>query len=231
MPTHCIDDLQTLSHNELDEITKRVSKVSSLLKRSVELWLEISTEVFDAKRSLRQLAFEHFLNQANITKSVADKLLRIAKCIPLYSPEAQQYTKKLEGWTTLYEVAKLPDQKIANLFNAIDEDPDFVITRQSIKQFADPVTHAVRNEVIAQIFVSHADIKRLSFEQFEKLSTGLDEIARIIDRSSPAISIDIKVKALQHIESILDFGDESEFGDVPNENVTPTNPNGETYYA
>src|SRR5262245_8199755 len=97
---------------ELNDVKARVDRVSAHLVRSTTAWLDVAREFADAKTSLKQHAFERFVNDAGFTKPVADKLIKIGQCKQLYANEARDMVGCIDGWTTLYEVSKLSEKRI-----------------------------------------------------------------------------------------------------------------------
>ena len=193
-----------ISQQELSDIEQRANRVISLVKKSAEIWLQVATEVNDAKLKLSPIAFNQFLVRATLTPAIADKMPRIAQQLILYSENAQRHISKLEGWTTLYEVAKLPPKKISELMSTLDEQPDTVVTRAFIQQFKTSTSSNSAPPVrVAEILISEDLLMRLDFDQFLKFRDSLDEIQRIVDRSYPAASINLKTKILNELEAKL----------------------------
>ena len=193
-----------ISELELSDIEQRANRVISLVKKSAEIWLQVATEVNDAKLKLSPIAFKQFLDRATLTPAIADKMPRIAQQMILYSENAQRHLSKLEGWTTLYEVAKLPPKKVAELISTLDEQPDIVVTRAFIQQFKTSTSSNSAPPVrVAEIMISEDLLMRLDFDQFLKFRESLDDIQRIVDRSYPAASINLKTKILNELEAKL----------------------------
>lgn len=193
--------------NDLEErdIQIRASRVSALIKQSTAMWLEVATEVCSAKLTLKQHAYEIFLERTSISQSVADKLLKIASQRTLYSERATSHLKRIDGWTTLYEIAKLKPAKINELLHTLDDDPTMILSRSAIQQFREHKTKsaAAPKVTVATIKVSEVDLLRLDFEQFLKFKDSLDDVQRIIDRCSPAVSMNVSSKEIQRLEEKL----------------------------
>lgn len=195
---------QSLELSELKDIEARAERVSALLRKSATLWLEIAREVFDAKKILSAEAFGIFLQKACLTPGIADKMPTIAKASELYSDEAKKHIQKLEGWSTLYEVAKLTSPEKQEYFKALDADPEIDVSRAFIQSFRKTKSQIhSQNIQIAQIRVSKADITRLDCDQFIEMKQKLDDIAHIFDRLSPVVSISINNNHLSEIENII----------------------------
>jgi hypothetical protein len=56
---------------------------------------------------------------------------------------------------------------------------------------------------VAEILISEELLMRLDFDQFLKFRESLDDIQRIVDRSYPAASINLKTKILNELEAKL----------------------------
>lgn len=190
---------------------ERASTVSSLVRQSVDTWLQIALHVHDARESLSPDEYDEFIKLSGLTTSICDKLLRIAKTPALYSADVQKHRSRLEGWTTLYEVSKLKPAKFDELIQTLEKSPDIPVTREFINQFRDKSSNASPPKTaIAQILIDQADVLRFDFDQLQKLRESLDEIQRIIDRSAPAVSMTIKDCELEKIENALTINDESD---------------------
>lgn len=185
----------------LTDIEARAERVSNLLRKSATLWLEIAREVFDAKQTLSKDAFELFLEKASLSPAIADKMPKIAKSTILYSDEAKKYVDKLEGWSTLYELAKLSSDEKRQFFNALNNDPNIVVSREFIQSFKE----AKRNDkksvtIVAEVKISNDDIQRLDVDQFLEFKKMLADFTRRIDSMSPAISFELKEKTINDVE-------------------------------
>lgn len=192
----------SLNHNK--DIESRAARVSSLLRTSATIWLEIAKEVYDAKLSLSSDDFSIFLQKASLTTAVADKMPRVAKTADLYSDEAKKHIQKFEGWSTLYEASKLKSDERKELLDTLNKNPDLEVSRAFIQSFRKATKSVQKSEtIIVEIKVNDADISRFNYDNFSELKTQIDEIKRKIDRLSPAINITVKDDKISKIENTI----------------------------
>ena len=195
---------QSESLNHMNDIESRAARVSSLLRTSATVWLEIAKEVYDAKLNLSSDDFSVFLQKASLTTAIADKMPRIAKTADLYSDEFKKHVQKFEGWSTLYEASKLKSDEHKELIDTLNKKPEQVVTRAFIQSFRKPSQSSKKSEtVIVEIKVSDDDISRFDYDNFSELKAQIDEIQRKIDRLSPAVSITVKDDKISKIENII----------------------------
>jgi hypothetical protein len=192
------------SHNVNKDIESRAARVSSLLRTSATVWLEIAKEVYDAKLNLSSDDFSVFLQKASLTTAVADKMPRIAKTADLYSDETKKHIQKFEGWSTLYEASKLKSDERKELLDTLNKNPDLEVSRAFIQSFRKKSQSTKKSEtVIVEIKVSDDDISRFDYDNFSELKAQIDEIQRKIDRLSPAVSITVKDDKISKIEDTI----------------------------
>jgi hypothetical protein len=190
--------------DNLKDIEARAARVSSLLRTSATVWLEIAKEVYDAKQSLSADDFNIFLRQASLTTAVADKMPRIAKTADLYSDEAKKHIQKFEGWSTLYEASKLNSDERKELIDHLNKNPDLEVSRAFIQSFRKATKSVQKSEtIIVEIKFNDADISRINYDQFLNLKEEIDNIRRKIDRLSPAVSITVKDDKISKIEDTI----------------------------
>lgn len=195
---------QPINVNELKDIEARAERVSALLRKSARLWLDIAKEVHDARQSLSPDAYAIFLQKASLTSAIADKMPTIAKTPELYSDEAKQHVHRLEGWSTLYEAAKLKSDERAAFFDALNNDPEIDVSRAFIQSFRTTKSNSSSKSIlIAEVKFSESDIQRFDYEQFLELKQRLDDIARMIDRMSPAVFFSQKDAQIEKIEATI----------------------------
>jgi hypothetical protein len=188
----------------INDIESRAARVSALLKKSATVWLEIAKEVYDAKLNLSSDEFSIFLQKSSLTTAVADKMPRIAKNSDLYTDETKKHIHKFEGWSTLYEIAKLKSDERKELTDTLNKNPELVVTRAFIHSFKKTSQSSKKSEtVIVEIKVSDDDISRFDYDNFSDLKAQIDEIQRKIDRLSPAVSITVKDDKISKIENII----------------------------
>ena len=187
-------------------VQERAAIVTALVRQSVSSWLEIANCVKAAKRELTKLDFETFVELTGLTKPICDKLFRIAKCDKLYDPEINKHTSRLEGWTNLYELSKLNNPELDQFVTALDRDQTVSVTKDFIRSFraSSPKKPASPQQtIVAKIVLSDDDIGRLDLVEFEKLKDMIEQITRMIDAASPAISIDVLDNVIQKFEKQL----------------------------
>lgn len=197
---------QSFNVDEIKDIEARAERVSTLLRKSATLWLEIAKEVFDAKSNLSSDAYKVFLQKSCLTPAIADKMPTIAKSPELYTEEAKKHVHRLEGWSTLYEAGKLTSDEKKEFFDALDKDPEADVSRAFIKSFKKSNSPSKPADIqIADIRINEDDINRLDYNLFIDLQSKIDEISRIIDRMPQLVTLTINNKSMTNIENkILD---------------------------
>ena len=191
-------------YDEFDVISERAERIRRLLRRSAITWLQIAREVTEARDVLSKDGFELFLAKSSLTRAIADKMPRIAQANILYLDESKEHLEKLEGWTTLYEVAKLPDADVREMYRELQKDPEQCLTRSFIQQFKSQQNSSQRAALtVASITLSEDDIKRLDYDEYLKFRDALDAIQRIVDSSIIAASITLYTKSLEKVETII----------------------------
>ncbi len=126
-----------LTETDLADIEGRVKAVRVLLSRSANAWLDIASLFKEAKSQLSQHAFERFINDSGFTKSVADKLIIVGKCNALYRESVRELVGFIDGWATLYEVAKLKSDQMDRLWDELRRDPSLRLSRTLVQNIAD----------------------------------------------------------------------------------------------
>lgn len=204
VPTISTEPVIFVDENELNELSQRAERIRLLLRKSASLWLEIAREVNDARNALSKDGFKLFLEKSSLTPAVADKMPRIAKASILYLDESKEHLNKLEGWTTLYEVSKLDETEIREMYRELQENPEQCLTRSFIQQFKTRQTSSQRNILtIATITLSEDDVQRLDYTEYLRLRDDLDAIQRIVDRSIVAAGMTLHAKSLEKVEAII----------------------------
>src|SRR5262245_56374303 len=127
---------QQLSPDVLTDIENRVKNVKSCFKTATSAWLNVAKQFAQAKADLTQIAFERFVNDVGLTKAVSDKLLIIGGRRIMYDPSVIDHISTAEGWTVLYELAKLDDKKIEEVVGLVKSDPSVHLTRALIQNIA-----------------------------------------------------------------------------------------------
>jgi hypothetical protein len=193
---------QTINVNDLEDVEARALRVARLLRKSATLWLDIAKEVADAKQSLSKDAFAIFLKKACLTPAIADKMPTIAKTADLYSDEMKKHIHRFEGWSPIYETAKLKPDERSELISALNKDPEAEVSRKFIQSFRKAKSTSTKSTtLIAEIRFDENDIQRCDYDQFLDLKQKLDDISRIIDRMSPVVLFSQKDEKLDQIET------------------------------
>jgi len=201
-PSHTFS--RAITKEEFDELSQRAERIRLLLRKSASLWLEIAREVTEARNALSKDGFELFLAKSSLTRAIADKMPRIAQASILYLDESKEHLEKLEGWTTLYEVAKLPDADVREMYRELQKNPEQCLTRSFIQQFKSLQNSPQRAPLtVATITLSEDDIERLDYDEYLKFRDDLDAIQRIVDRSIIAASMTLHTKSLERVETII----------------------------
>lgn len=211
--------LPAIAKDEFDELSQRAERIRFLLQKSASLWLEIAREVTEARNVLSKNGFELFLAKSSLTRAIADKMPRIAQASILYLDESKEHLEKLEGWTTLYEVAKLPEADVREMYRELRKNPEQCLTRSFIQQFKSQQNSSQRAALtVATITLSEDDIKRLDYDEYLKFRDALDAIQRIVDRSITAASMTLHTKSLERVEAIIIQQSASDVDDTTDEN-------------
>ncbi len=173
------NDVLTIA--EIEDVNARVERVRGYLKQSTSAWLVVASEFVAAKNKLKTLAFEKFTNEVGITKSVADKLLMIGKCNPLYVESNLEIVSSAEGWTVLYSLATLEPKKIDELLLLIATNNSMRLTREVIFNFANNKPLNERRLIVASIEIDEAKMDVLTNEKFSEVTKQIDALKRVID--------------------------------------------------
>ena len=187
-------------------VEERANAVCALVRQSVAAWLEVAKHVRAAKSELNEADFTNFIELTGLTKAICDKLLRIAQCDKLYDAELSKHSNRLEGWTNLYELSKLNNPELDEFVSELDKDQTVAVTREFIRSFkasSQKSSAPSKQSVVAKIMLSHDDVARLDLIEFEKLKALLDEVVRMIDAASPAVSIKVIDSVVQNFETLL----------------------------
>jgi len=194
-------------------VKERANAVCALVRQSVAAWLEVAKHVRAAKSELTEGDFANFIELTGLTKAICDKLLRIAQCDKLYDTELNKHSSRLEGWTNLYELSKLNNPELDQFVSELDKDQTVAVTREFIRSFrasSQKPSAQSKQSVVAKVMFSHDDVARLDLIEFEKLKALLDEIGRLIDAASPAISIKVIDSVVLNFEALLSTDEASD---------------------
>ena len=197
-----------------NDILERASRVRVLLRKSASVWLEIAKEVYEAKQILSANDYCLFLDKASLTAAIADKMPTIAKSSELYSDKVKRHIHKFEGWSTLYEAAKLKADERTALLKSLDTNPEADVSRAFIQSFKKSTNSKSVSVIIAQLKVNESDLSRLDYDQFQDLKQQIDDFSRVIDRLSPAVSFSQSDQKITEIENIIIDSDHSSSNDL-----------------
>jgi len=189
-----------LTPAEIDEVKSRVERVSVLLKQSTSAWLNIASEFVAAKEKLKQLAFEKFINDVGVTKSVADKLLKIGKCAELYVANNLEYVASAEGWTVLYALATLEPKQISALLNTLANSKK-KLTREVIYNYLNNKPLDQKRLIVASIEMDVSHLETLSSETFANVQSRINELKRVIDSINAGFVLKQRMTAIKNISS------------------------------
>jgi hypothetical protein len=188
-----------ISPEVLSEIQKRVDRVHGFLKQATSAWLSIAREFAFAREALSQLAYERFVNDVGITKAVADKLVRIGQSKVFFVEENLSALSSVEGWTVLYELAKLEQKQITSLLEVVANDRDKKLTRELVHNFANNKALDAKRLVVASIEVDEEKLKAMSFEQFNEVKKRIDALDAEIGRINAGFVLKSRSKTVTTI--------------------------------
>lgn len=189
-----------LSPAEIDEVKTRVERVNILFKQSTSAWLNIASEFVAAKNKLKQLAYEKFINDVGVTKSVADKLLKIGSCTSLYAESNLECVSSAEGWTVLYALASLEEKQITALLTIVAND-NKKLTREMIHNFSNNKPLDLKRLIVASIEIDESHIQTLSNEKFNAVKKRINEIQQMIDSVNAGFVLKQRENAIKTISS------------------------------
>jgi hypothetical protein len=109
-----------------------IERIKRALKKSTIAWRDISDAFSESEKQYGtgSSEFKSILKATGFSLSTASKLIKIARCERLKNDVAKFET--VESWTTLYEIASLPDEKYQSL---VQELPDGgVVTVASVRK-------------------------------------------------------------------------------------------------
>jgi hypothetical protein len=189
-----------LSEIEVKDIESRVQRISDLVTTAAHAWIDVGLEFASAKEALTTHAFERFLNDAGFTRAVADKLVCIGKCASLRSERAKQFVGFIDGWTTLYEVTKLSPNRVNDLWDILEKNPNQRLSRAVIRNVAQGTYPDDRSIVLGVIEIVESKLDRLTPAQIATVKSGLMEIQRLVDQTT----VDVKFSERKQSVKLLD---------------------------
>lgn len=190
-----------LSAYQIADIEKRVLRVKSFLKQTTSAWLSIAKEFSVAKGDLSQHPFEAFVNSVGLTKSVSDKLLKIGECKPLYEEQNLEFVTSIEGWTVLYELAKLEAKQIDELIKKLRSDPAVNLTREVIVNFVNKKPLGDKRLICLSIEIDESKMNTISNYKFAEVMSSIKELQQNIDSINAGFVVKKRDKSLELVES------------------------------
>ena len=189
-----------LTRNELDDIAVRVKSVQGFMKQSTAAWLSIAREIYKAKNNLKEHAFEKFIEDVRLTKTIAEKLTQVGKCNALYHKPDLDLITSVDGWTVLYELSKLDTKRLTSLFTKLRAGPTIKLTRKVVVDHASGKSSSGKCFVIASIEIDEKELKRLSDQQFKQVEKHVTELKYKINNGDTGFEMKERTKAIQEIE-------------------------------
>jgi hypothetical protein len=190
-----------LSTDVLSDIEDRVSRVRNCLRTSTSAWLEVAREFADAKTKLKSIAFERFVNEVGVTKSIADKLVIVGRRSVLFDEKIIDYISTAEGWTVLYELAKLDDKKVAEVVELVRSNPSLRLTRDLIYNVANNRPLNEKVIVLASIEIDSSKLKTVTKAQSDLIATRLADIDRLLSDAHTLVSYRKRSSSVTRVET------------------------------
>jgi len=170
-----------LSANDLADVKARVERVVALVKRSATAWLEVAREFANAKDALKQHVYERFVNDAGFTKAVADKLISVGKCKPLFGDKLQGIVTRTDGWSTLYELTKLQQSnKLDGVAKYVSENPTTNVTRSVVQNIASEKAPTEKTLLLAKIVAQESAWNALSASDQKNVNLALSQVGALM---------------------------------------------------
>ena len=192
---------EKLSTEVLNDIEQRVSRARNCLRASTTAWLGLGREFADAKTKLKPIAFERFVNEVGMTKSIADKLVIIGRRKTLFDEANIDDISTVDGWTVLYELAKLDDKKVAEVVDALRSAPSRGLTRDLIYNVANDRPLNEKAIVLASIEINSSKLKTVTKAQSDLIATKLAEIDRLLSDARSLVLYRTRSSSVTKIET------------------------------
>ena len=190
-----------LSTDVLSDIEERVFRVRRCLRTSTSAWLEVAREFADAKTKLKSIAFERFVNEVGVTKSIADKLVIVGRRPLLFDEAIIDYISTADGWTVLYELAKLDDKKVAEVVDVVRSNPSLRLTRDLIYNVANNRPLNEKVIVLASIEIDSSKLKTVTKAQSDLIATRLADIDRLLSDAHTLVSYRKRSNSVTRVET------------------------------
>lgn len=192
----------TLSPDVLNDIEQRVSRVRLCLRTSTSAWLEVAREFADAKTTLKPvIAFERFVNEVGVTKSIAAKLVIVGRKALLFDETIINHISTADGWTVLYELAKLEDKKVTELVDVLKSTPSLRLTRDLIYNVANNRPLNEKAIVLASIEIASSKLKSITKAQSDLIATKLAEIKSLLSDAHSLVSYRQRSNSVTQVEA------------------------------
>lgn len=182
----------TLTQAELSEVKKRVSRVSNLVQNSATAWLDVAKEFGEVKYNpkLKPRVYQRFVNDAGFTLSVADKLSLIFACKPLREKAYAEVVCRTDGWSTLYELTKLHNnKKLEEVLEFVKRSPSEKVTRRVLQNISAEKSATEKMLRLLEVVASESAIKALSSETKKTLNDVLSKARSLLSSASSFVVI------------------------------------------
>jgi uncharacterized small protein (DUF1192 family) len=104
-----------------------------------------------------------------------------------------------EGWTVLYELAKLEPKQINSLLDVVANDNDKKLTRELIYNFTNNKPLDAKRLVVASIELDEEKLKSMSYEQFNAVQQRINALKSEIDRINAGFVLKSREKTVVKI--------------------------------
>jgi hypothetical protein len=185
--------MNTVSISKEDKkfVTSTTRTVRKLMVRGSECWIDIGKIIYDAServaaKTLSKQAFHQLYIDAGFTPAQKDKLLVIGKNAErLKSPEMKKYLYNANGWTNIYEIAKLNAQETSRLVETLSTNTRTALTRETIQSFRTDTPTVESVVSLLSVGITKSAIANMTDRQksrvLETLNTLSDLISEIAD--------------------------------------------------
>lgn len=185
---------------EIEDVKTRVERVTSLVRNASQNWIDVGNEFANAKAFLNIHVFERFINDAGFTTSVADKLVCIGKCSALRQESAKPFIACIDGWTTLYEVTKLDESQLKDLWSQLEQNPHQRLSRAVIQSVARGSTVGDRSIILGVIEVTANDLDGMTAAQIADLRSRLENVQRVVDAATAGVKFAQRKNAIKLLD-------------------------------
>ncbi len=180
----------------LADVADRVARVQLHLQTSTAAWLEIAKEFAIAKKTLETIVYQQFATDAGFTTNVADKLQKIGLQTIFYDPQVTKYLISIDGWTVLYELAKLDPSKIKAVIDILKSSSK-KLTRDLVLNVANNRSLTEKTIILASLEVTSSKLASLTQRQSDDVNKKIAEIEQIISEKSSVVAFRKRSKSLK----------------------------------